>query len=43
MDIGNRWTNITAYDILKSFLSSTDNYKDFKRELLNQKYPSEKI
>jgi len=36
-DMGNRWTTITADDILKSLLSSTDNYEDFKRELLNQK------
>ena len=36
-DMGNRWTNITADDILKSLLSATDNYEDFKRELLNQK------
>lgn len=34
-DMGNRWTKITADDILKSLLSSTDNYEDFKRELLN--------
>lgn len=36
-DMGNRWTNISADDILKSLLSSTDNYEDFKQELLNQK------
>lgn len=36
-DMGNRWTNITADDILKSLLSATDNYQDFKKELLNQK------
>ena len=36
-DMGNRWTSITADDILKSLLSATDNYGEFKRELLNQK------
>lgn len=41
-DMGNRWTNITADDILKSLLSETDNYEDFKRELLNQKTSFEK-
>ncbi len=41
-DMGNRWTNITADDILKSLLSATDNYEDFKRELLNQKTSYEK-
>jgi len=35
-DMGNRWTNITADDILKSLLSVTDNYLEFKRGLLNQ-------
>lgn len=35
-DMGNKWTNITADDILKSLLSSKDNYQDFKRQLLNQ-------
>jgi flagellar motor component MotA len=36
-DMGNRWTNITADDILKSLLSATVNYENFKRELLNQR------
>jgi hypothetical protein len=39
-DIGNRWTSITADDILKSLLSATENYEDFNRELLNQRTES---
>lgn len=35
-DMGNRWTRITADDILKSLLSSTENYDDFKQKLLHQ-------
>jgi hypothetical protein len=35
-DMGNRWTKITADDILKSLLASNENYEDFKRQLLSQ-------
>lgn len=38
-DMGNRWTKITADDILKSLLSEQDEYEDFKKELLNQRTP----
>jgi len=34
-DMGNRWTNITADDILKSLISTTDDYLDFKNRLLS--------
>jgi len=36
-DMGNRWTKISADDILKSLLSANENYEDFKKEMLNQK------
>ncbi len=39
-DMGNRWTSITADDILKSLLSATENYLDFKNSLLNQRTSS---
>lgn len=39
-DMGNRWTTITADDILKSLLSATDNYLDFKKGLFNQRTSS---
>ena len=34
-DMGNRWTRITADDILKSLLNENDDYDSFKNELLN--------
>lgn len=34
-DMGNKWTNITADDILKSLLSEQDDYKEFKKTLMN--------
>lgn len=36
-DMGNRWTTITPDDILKSLLNDSDNYEDFKKELLSQR------
>lgn len=33
-DMGNRWTRITADDILKSLVSDSKNYEEFKRDLL---------
>ena len=37
-DMGNKRTKIKPDDILKSLLSEKDEYKDFKNNLLNQKY-----
>lgn len=34
-DMGNRWTNITADDILKSLISDGENYEAFKIDLLS--------